>query len=86
MPSISCRSAAFGMDLHRFEFAIKSKTNVAECFRPEVTPAKATHAQIKWGQALFIAESFRWWDGDGVASGQQAGEQRADGEKRGCRQ
>ena len=26
------------------------------------------------GQALFIAEGFGGWDGDGVAGGQQAGE------------
>jgi len=39
------------------------------------------------GYALFIAESFGGWDGDGVASGQHAGEKRAKSEERGgCEQ
>jgi hypothetical protein len=39
------------------------------------------------GHALFIAESFGGWDGDGVAAGQQAGEQCAESEQRGgCEQ
>src|SRR6202050_5042233 len=39
------------------------------------------------GHASFIAESFGGWDGDGVASGQQAGEKRAKSEERGgCEQ
>jgi hypothetical protein len=36
---------------------------------------------------LFIAESFGGWDGDGVAGGQQASEECAEGEQRGgCEQ
>ena len=35
------------------------------------------------GHALFIAESFGGWDGDCVAGGQQAGEERAESEQRG---
>ena len=31
---------------------------------------------------LFVAQSFRWWDGDGVAGRQQAGEECAESEKR----
>ena len=39
------------------------------------------------GHALFIAESFGGWDGDGVAGGQQAGEECAESEERGgCEQ
>jgi hypothetical protein len=35
------------------------------------------------GHTLFIAESFGGWDGDGVAGGQQAGEDGAESEERG---
>src|SRR5580658_7076261 len=35
------------------------------------------------GPALFIAKSFSGWDGDGVAGGQQAGEECAESEQRG---
>src|SRR5215813_9465193 len=35
------------------------------------------------GPALFIAESFGGWDGDGVAGGQQAGEECTESEKAG---
>jgi hypothetical protein len=35
------------------------------------------------GRVLFIAESFRGLDGDGMAGGQQAGEERAESEQRG---
>src|ERR1700746_3111138 len=35
------------------------------------------------GHPLFIAESLSWCEGDGVAGGQQAGEERAESEKRG---
>ena len=39
------------------------------------------------GHALFIAESFGGWDGDGVAGRQQAGEECAESEERGgCEQ
>src|SRR5580698_5709946 len=39
------------------------------------------------GHALFMAESFGGWDGDGVAGGQQAGEECAESEERsGCEQ
>ncbi len=39
------------------------------------------------GHALFRAESFGGWDGDGVAGGQQAGEECAESEERGgCEQ
>jgi hypothetical protein len=39
------------------------------------------------GHALFIAESFGGWNGDGVANGQQAGEKCAKSEERGgCEQ
>ena len=39
------------------------------------------------GHSLFIAESFGGWDGDGVAGGQQAGEECAESEQRGgCEQ
>ena len=39
------------------------------------------------GHALFIAESCGGWDGDGVAGGQQAGEECAESEERGgCEQ
>jgi hypothetical protein len=39
------------------------------------------------GNALFTAESLCGWDGDGVAGGQQAGEQCAESEQRGgCEQ
>ena len=39
------------------------------------------------GHALFIAESFGGWDGDGVACWQQAGEECAESEERGgCEQ
>src|SRR3984957_3496862 len=39
------------------------------------------------GHALFIAESFGGWDGDGVAGGQQAGEECAESEEGGgCEQ
>jgi hypothetical protein len=36
--------------------------------------------------ASFIAESFGGWDGDGVAGGQQAGEECAESEERGGRE
>ena len=39
------------------------------------------------GHALFMAESFSGWHGDGVAGGQQAGEECAESEERGgCEQ
>src|SRR5215472_5403834 len=39
------------------------------------------------GHALFMAESFGGWDGGGVASGQQAGEECAESEEgSGCEQ
>ena len=39
------------------------------------------------GHALFIAESFGGWDGDGLAGGQQTGEECAESEERGgCEQ
>ena len=45
------------------------------------------HRSSQMGHALFIAESFGGWDGDGVAGGQQAGEECAESEERGgCEQ
>ena len=41
---------------------------------------QGTRALVKW-PTLFIAESFGGWDGDGVAGGQQAGEQCAKSEE-----
>jgi len=42
-------------------------------------------ALVFWlmGHALFTAESFGRWNGDGVAGGQQAGEERAESKERG---
>lgn len=39
------------------------------------------------GHVLLIAESFGGWDGDGVAGGQEAGQECAESENRhGCKQ
>ena len=47
---------------------------------------QGTRALVKW-PTLFIAESLGGWDGDGVAGGQQAGEQCAKREESGgCEQ
>ena len=54
--------------------------------RPEVTPAQGTRARVK-GDALFIAERFGGWDGDGVTGRQQAGKECAESEEpSGCEQ
>ena len=59
----------------------------AEGHHPEVTPAQGHPRSGQMGHALFIAESFGGWDGDGVAGGQQAGEECAESEERGgCEQ
>src|SRR5580700_1529437 len=52
---------------------------------PEVTPAPGHPRSGQMGHSLFVAESFGGWDGDGVAGGQQAGEECAESEERsGC--
>ena len=49
--------------------------------RPEVTPTQGAWDLTKCD--LFIAESLGGRDRDGVAGGQQAGEERAESEQRG---
>ena len=58
------------------------RTNLLALLR---RPALWSSGQL--GQALFITESFGGWDGDGVAGGQQAGEECAESEEcSGCEQ
>jgi hypothetical protein len=51
------------------------------------SPLKALSTKLpcisQMGHVLFVAESFGGWDGDGVAGGQQAGEECAESEERG---
>src|ERR1700688_984732 len=70
----------YGCDLLRG--AASLQTRGVLWHHPEVT--RAGHPRSgQMGHALFIAESFGGWDGDGVAGGQQAGQECAEREERG---
>jgi hypothetical protein len=67
----------YGCDLLRG--AASLQTRGVLWHHPEVT--RAGHPRSgQMGHALFIAESFGGWDGDGVTGGQQAGEECAESE------